>query len=302
MSQAIVIDPPHKSFVCLFQIISGITLVVQWRTGNPWMFVARGLSSWVQAAIMSHDTACGKVWVWEPCNTSGWDDYRQVFRLTSTALVVRNILNGCSLLCQCHWPHVMFLGHGNVQLFLRGAVQSTGIVFHLVSFSFKESYRNTDKMARDLDYQLSIHILRVVLVAIASWSLIHQWWYTGAGNTGHPVSDMHERFRLAGHSSLEAMRKALSSAKEKVSHASIGAIQRLHSHLSHSSHDGGDSNHHRQDEHTTFGKSHDGDGVVVKTCAGDEDAVKTCDGKEENVADTASISIRALSDGIIVHL
>jgi len=226
------LDPTHKGFICFLQIVSGITLVVQWRTGNPMMFVGRGFSNWAQALVTLHSVGCGKEWFWDldACEQKYWHDERRALKIIHIVMVLRNFLNGCSLFCQCHWPQIMFLGHGNLQLFLRGGVQSSGIILHSMLLGFKESFRGTEVEARELDIQLVFHTLRIILVTISAWSLFHQWWYTGKGQTGHKVSDLHEHLRRVGHSTWDAIKGALRSvehagehvahqAKESASHA-----------------------------------------------------------------------------------
>merc|ERR1740130_978569 len=99
-------------------------------------------------------------------------------------------LNGLSLFCQYMFPHRMFMGHGNVQLFVRGCVQATGVPIHFARFFLKsvEFHETT----APLDYTINF-LFGGLLIPISSWSLFHQWKHTSAGNTGHPVSDMFER-------------------------------------------------------------------------------------------------------------
>merc|ERR1712196_300186 len=103
-----------------FQLMASATLVNQWRSGNPKMFVFRSFASFGRAIVLAHLAACGRRAPWEACDSEGWSDERFPFRILHCAATLRMLLNGCSLVCQYKFPHRMFWGHGNEQLFYRG--------------------------------------------------------------------------------------------------------------------------------------------------------------------------------------
>jgi len=87
----------------------------------------------------------------------------------------------------------MFLGHGNVQLFIRGSIQATGVPIHFARFFYKSvEFAGTAYSGDPLDYTANF-LNACLLIPISSWSLFHQWKHTSAGSTGHPASDAFER-------------------------------------------------------------------------------------------------------------
>mmetsp|Transcript_134870 Transcript_134870/g.247866 ORF Transcript_134870/g.247866 Transcript_134870/m.247866 type:complete len:350 (-) Transcript_134870:48-1097(-) len=178
--------------VAVFQGIGSLTLFMQWRKGNPLMFLARGCCSWALCFVSIYAASCGsRKWPGD-CGQKAWRDDRVILRILHIIAAVRVFANGLSLFCQFMFPHRMFLGHGNEQLFYRGCIQATGVIIHIARFVRKTAQSDQFKQPRE---DLIGHWLRTLFIAISSWSLFHQWWHTGAGHTGHPLSDAWENLR-----------------------------------------------------------------------------------------------------------
>jgi len=191
------ITRPAQMYYIISQLIGSASLFVQFRTGNPKMFLVRASSNWFACIIAIYATKCGSndniLIPDEKCGDAAWQDDRISLRIVAVCASCRLFFNGLSLICQFKFPHKMFGGHGNLQLFCRGAVQATGVPIHLTRFILKNTVSVGQSWeAVALDY--TVNMLRGCLfIPISSWSLFHQWYHTSAGNTGHPVSDMFER-------------------------------------------------------------------------------------------------------------
>jgi hypothetical protein len=184
------ISRPPQSLYIISQLVGSMSLFVQWRTGNPKMFIVRGLSNWFACMVAIYHTKCGATWPSDPCADGPWEDERISLRILSTFATIRLFLNGLSLMCQYRFPHRMFRGHGNEQLFYRGCVQASGIPIHICRFFVKTVQLDGNHVP--LDYT-SNFLRGCLIIPIASWSLFHQWYNTSKGNTGHPASDLYER-------------------------------------------------------------------------------------------------------------
>lgn len=219
--------------VAFLNFCASSTLVVQFRTGNPLMFALRGSCSWLLCLLLIYTVMCGKTWAWdhdEKCVTKAWHDARESLRIIHIFGSIRLFLNGLSLFFQFCFPHRMFAGHGNQQLFCRGCIQASGVVLHILLFTMKRTQLDGTKWERSTQEELS-HFLRILFIALSSWSLFHQWWHTGVGHTGHPLSDAYEHKRSQGHGlshSLCSMHqhagKLRQKAKEKAEHAMHNAM------------------------------------------------------------------------------
>lgn len=223
--------------VAFLNFCASTTLAVQFRTGNPLMFALRGSCSWFLCLLLIYNVMCGKTWAWEhsdKCVSAAWHDAREPLRIIHIFGCIRLFLNGTSLFCQFSFPHRMFAGHGNEQLFYRGCVQASGVILHVLLFTMKRTQIDGTKWERSTHEELS-HFLRIFFIAISSWSLFHQWWHTGTGHTGHPLSDAYEHKRSNGHGlfhSLCSMHKHAGKlrqkAKEKAEHALNHAMHHHH--------------------------------------------------------------------------
>jgi hypothetical protein len=186
------IDLAHKVPIMLCQLTSGCSLVTQWRTGDPRMFLVRGTASYVRSVAVFHAAACGREMWFEDCNTEAWGDVRRPFRIVHILGAVRLVLNGLSLWCQYLFPHRMFRGHGNEQLFYRGVIQGTGTGINICRAIMNRTLIVDTEFERNA-LEVMVNLTRAcVLIPIASWSLIDQWYYTGAGNAGHKNLTKHE--------------------------------------------------------------------------------------------------------------
>lgn len=135
----------------------------------------------------------GSSWKWsEKSVNEAWLDIRLAFRILHCAAAVRLFFNGLSLWCQYRFPHRMFRGHGNEQLFYRGAVQATGVPINVLRFVLKLTLLAGTDFQRST-VEITANLLRCVVTSVSSASLFNQWWMTGKGATGHPTSDAWER-------------------------------------------------------------------------------------------------------------
>lgn len=198
------IDMPHKPFLAVFQLTASASLVCQWRTADPRMFILRGCASWAQALLFVHSIPCGRAWIWDHCATEAWSSGKRRFRIAQIFNLVRLICNGLSLFCQFVFPHRMFGGHGNEQLFYRGWVQLTGVAINLTVGILK--LRGVDSVRKHEFVEIVIDFVRIPIIAVASWSLFDQWYRTGKNNTGHPLSDLYESMSRAGKTPWAALR------------------------------------------------------------------------------------------------
>jgi hypothetical protein len=177
------------------QLVGALSLLIQWRKGNPKMFLVRGASNWWNCLWAIYGCICGtSTWYGSACQQAPWKDERVYAKILSALLAFRLFCNGCSLFCQYKYPQRMFRGHGNAQLFFRGLIQASGIPLHVAAFCLKGvAYKDPDfKPYHAVD--ISANLIRGLLfIPISSASLLNQWYNTGPGNTGHAVSDRHER-------------------------------------------------------------------------------------------------------------
>lgn len=196
------IDRAHKVPIMVCQLMASVTLVNQWRSGNPFMFVLRAFASFGRCIVLLHLAACGRRLPWEPCDSQGWSDERFPFRILHCFAALRMLLNGCSLFCQYLFSHRMFLGHGNEQLFFRGCIQGSGIFLHLTRAILKLVWLQNIERSR---LEIAVNFIRALcLIPIATWSLFNQWFHSSTGNTGHKRLNGHEEFRRARSLSLES--------------------------------------------------------------------------------------------------
>jgi len=184
------ISRPPQSMYMISQLIGSLSLFVQWRTGDPKMFVVRGCANWFRCIVAVYHTSCGATWPSDPCFDEPWEDERVSLRILNTFATIRLFFNGLSLMCQYRFPHRMYKGHGNEQLFYRGCIQATGVPLHICRFFVKAVQLDGNHMP--LDYTANL-IRGLLLIPISSTSLFNQWYNTSQGNTGHPSSDLHER-------------------------------------------------------------------------------------------------------------
>lgn len=189
------IDLPHKLPLLCSQLLSGLTLLIQWRTGRPSMFLCRACCNFSIALINAHSAVCGRNSLGGTCGSATWDTELRAMRISTCLSVFRSVCNGLSLSCQYRYPYIMFRGHGNLQLFCRGCVQLSGTFIGIYKFIIQLSIERGSKSEpeyQDLEIILGL-ITSCLLVPIVASSLFHQWWMTSAGKTGHAKSDAWER-------------------------------------------------------------------------------------------------------------
>lgn len=213
--------------VAIFQFCSSMTLAFQFRTGNPLMFVLRGCCSWGICICAIHAAACGKTWPWGEdvqCVTAAWHDIREPLRVLHVLAAVRVFFNGLSLFCQFKFPTVMFLGHGNIQLFCRGCCQMSGLLIHVPRYILKRTQLDGTKFERKMQEEMA-HFFRCLFIFCSALSLWHQWWNTGKGHTGNALSDAYETCRRQGLSTKDSLRSMRIHAKEMQKKASEKAAE-----------------------------------------------------------------------------
>merc|ERR1719454_2456011 len=88
------INVPIDTVMAICQFWAGTTLIVQWRTANPKMFIARAIPSYIRCVLSFYGASCGRRWPWEECNVEAWSDVRVSFRVLHCFAAVRFFLNG----------------------------------------------------------------------------------------------------------------------------------------------------------------------------------------------------------------
>jgi hypothetical protein len=174
------IDVPHKLPLACCQLVSSAALFVQWRTDRSSMFVVRACASFMRVVLLGHLAACGRVWPWQDCVDGAWSDVRRPFRLLHCLAAVRMLLNGLSLCLQWAFPERgITLHYGHEQLFFRGCIRGAGVPLYLARAVTKMSDLAGTEHERAA-VEIAINFIRaLLLIPIQSWSLLHQWRYTG---------------------------------------------------------------------------------------------------------------------------
>lgn len=174
-------DPTHNVILMLCQMTSSATLFNQWRTGNPWMFVARSIPSFVRCGLLLHLAVCGRRWFWDECDAAGWDDIRHAFRVVHVLAALRMLLNGLSLVLQFLLPQRgVTARHGNEQLFYRGCIRILGVPLHVARGVLKLVILRGTPFERS-SLEVVVNFARCLPISVSSWSLLHQWRHTGVG-------------------------------------------------------------------------------------------------------------------------
>lgn len=172
---------PIDTFMAICQFWAGCTLIVQWRTANPKMFIARAIPSYIRCVLSFYAAGCGRRWPWEECNVKAWSDVRRVFRVLHCFAAVRFFFNGLSLTLQFKYPKRGVGKRGNEQLFYRGCCRLSGIPLHLTRAMLKLGELSDTKFVRD-PVEILINLLRgLVVIPLASWTLLNQWATSGSG-------------------------------------------------------------------------------------------------------------------------
>merc|ERR1712173_371536 len=114
------VNVPIDTIMAICQLWAGITLIIQWQTANPRMFILRAIPSYIRCVLSFYAAGCGRRWPWDPCNTDGWNDIRMPLRVVNCFAAVRFFFNGLSLTLQFKYPKRGVGKRGNEQLFYRG--------------------------------------------------------------------------------------------------------------------------------------------------------------------------------------
>merc|ERR1712039_550338 len=105
---------------------------------------------------------------------------------------VRILLNGVSLLCQFLFPgRGRTANYGDEQLFYRGCIRAVGVPLYLFR-GFQKMYVLSDPewVWERTQVEIAADFIRaLVFIPIQSWSLFHQWRYTGRDAETVPVRE-----------------------------------------------------------------------------------------------------------------
>jgi len=199
------VDEPHTIPLLICQLFAAGTLIFQWRTGDPWMFVLRAFSAWARCLISYHQAHCGRKWVGTVCDDEGLNDIRVTFRIIHVIASIRMFLNGMSLFLQFCFPkRGVTARRGNEQLFYRGMIQGSGTPIHLARGILKMALLAETKYER-IPVEIACNFIRaLVLIPIASGSLFHQWLHTGTGAKDDPRTRRERTFWLSDDETLDA--------------------------------------------------------------------------------------------------
>lgn len=175
------VNLPIDTIMAICQFWAGTTLIVQWRTANPKMFIARAIPSYIRCVLSFYAAGCGRRYLWDECNVEGWSDARTVFRVLHCFAAVRFFLNGLSLTLQYRYPKAGVGQHGNEQLFYRGCVRLAGIPLHLFRAFLKLGELPDTKWERQ-PVEIFVNLTRaLIVIPVAAWSLLNQWATSGSG-------------------------------------------------------------------------------------------------------------------------
>jgi len=174
------IDVPHKLPLALFQVQVSLALFVQYRTGNTWMLVIRAVVSFLRMVLLLHLAVCGRLSSWDDCHTEGWSDLRRPFRMLHCLAALRMFLNAISLFAQFVFPgRGTTATYGDEQLFYRGVIRATGIPIFLARGVSKISDLSDTEWER-IPLEIVMNFIRCfIIIPIQTWSLFHQWRFTG---------------------------------------------------------------------------------------------------------------------------
>ncbi|CAE8590004.1 unnamed protein product [Polarella glacialis] len=173
---------------CMF--VAAATLLGQWRTDQALYFAARALTCWALTMVSISLAACGrKIMPWEPCNSTGWQDIRQPFRVLHLCEAVRTLLEGLSLSLQYSFPGQGVTDlRGHEQLFYRGYIRPIGILIQLVRGLLKIFILEGTQFQRS-SLEIALNFARCPLIAIGSCSLFQQWRSSGTGLPSEPPAE-----------------------------------------------------------------------------------------------------------------
>lgn len=175
------VNVPIDTVMAICQFWAGTTLIVQWRTADPRMFILRAIPSYIRCVLSFYGAGCGRRWPWEDCASEAWSDIRMPFRVVHCFAAVRFFLNGLSLTLQYRNPKRGVGKRGNEQLFYRGCVRLTGIPLHITRAMMKLGTLTDTEYDRK-PVEIFVNLTRaLVVIPIAAWSLLNQWATSGSG-------------------------------------------------------------------------------------------------------------------------
>lgn len=174
------IDVLHKLPLAACQFLAGAALFHQWKSDDSKMFVLRGVLSFLRAAFLVHLAECGRVGLNDACDNSAWSDIRRPFRILHYFAAVRMFLSGVSLILQFKYPERGVTAmYGNEQLFYRGCIRAFGIPIYLARAILKIMDLVDTEWERT-SVEIATNFIRAfILIPIQTWSLLHQWRFTG---------------------------------------------------------------------------------------------------------------------------
>jgi len=174
-------DIPHNQLLMCCQLVASASLVIQWHTASPWMFVLRAAPSFVRVVLLLHLSACGRRHFWQDCDTHGWEDVRCPFRVIHIFAAIRFFLNGSSLLLQFRYPlRGVTTNRGNEQLLYRSCVRIAGVPLQLLRGILKLALLTETDFERS-SIEITVNFLRCILITTSAASLFIQWRTTGTG-------------------------------------------------------------------------------------------------------------------------
>lgn len=122
-----------------------------------------------------------------------------------------------------------------------------------------------------------------VLIVISSWSLIHQWWHTGTGHTGHPLSDAYETLKRDGHSTSKALESMHAHAAD-LRHKAAEKLRKANQHAHEAAQHAKDAVHHLRHHHHGAAHNHHDSAHKAAGSGGHHPDPKTADGNGEKHA------------------
>jgi len=174
-------DIPHNQLLMCCQLIASASLVIQWRSGSPWMFVLRAAPSFIRVVLLLHLSACGRRHFWQDCDAHAWMDVRSPFRVIHVFAAVRFFLNGSSLLLQFQYPfRGVTVNRGNEQLLIRAWVRTAGVPLQLLRGILKQALLTNTDFERST-IEVLVNFLRCALITTSAASLFIQWRTFGPG-------------------------------------------------------------------------------------------------------------------------
>mmetsp|Transcript_35311 Transcript_35311/g.74825 ORF Transcript_35311/g.74825 Transcript_35311/m.74825 type:complete len:238 (-) Transcript_35311:103-816(-) len=156
----------------------------QYLTDDAFNLLVRTVTSLLRAYSQAHLGLCGRRWVWEDCDAEGFEGLRIGTRVASFFACAQLIGNAACLSLQFCFPQSGISSRtGNRYLFWRGVCQATAAPIQAFRGIFKVAAFGDEREVEDWVVNL---IRGFVLIPIASWSLLRQYFTTGYGTASPP--------------------------------------------------------------------------------------------------------------------